>query len=340
MFTSRLTLAAMAAGLTLVAQPAAALQIVLHDQGGLAGSQAEAVFKMAAKYWGSVLTNTATVDMDVRFQSAPDGFLGAGGATSVFVQANDIHDRLDLGQTSALDATAVASLADLDGGTDLVLLPMPIHLALGGGAFDFGTLPNSQLTFNSGADWDFDPTDGIAAGRFDLLGAVLHEMGHALGFGSGVDFGALMPLDLFRYAAPGQRATAPGAAYFSLDGGQTAFMGAEFSSPPVDGADSGHWKVNGPLCGPPAALMQAQLCLGQLDAVSGLDLAAMDVIGYKIGVDVANYRMTTADIYRAMTAPPGPTPGAVPEPGAWALMILGFGAAGATLRRRRAAAAA
>lgn len=29
---------------------------------------------------------------------------------------------------------------------------------------------------------------------------------------------------------------------------------------------------------------------------------------------------------------------AVPEPGAWALMILGFGALGATLRRRRAAA--
>lgn len=32
-------------------------------------------------------------------------------------------------------------------------------------------------------------------------------------------------------------------------------------------------------------------------------------------------------------------PGAVPEPAAWALMITGFGAAGAMLRRRRAAAA-
>jgi hypothetical protein len=35
-----------------------------------------------------------------------------------------------------------------------------------------------------------------------------------------------------------------------------------------------------------------------------------------------------------------PTPGTVlPEPGAWALMILGFGGAGAALRRRRAAVA-
>ncbi|MDZ4376514.1 MAG: PEPxxWA-CTERM sorting domain-containing protein [Phenylobacterium sp.] len=30
--------------------------------------------------------------------------------------------------------------------------------------------------------------------------------------------------------------------------------------------------------------------------------------------------------------------GAVPEPGAWALMIMGFGAAGAMVRRRRAVA--
>lgn len=36
--------------------------------------------------------------------------------------------------------------------------------------------------------------------------------------------------------------------------------------------------------------------------------------------------------------PPGGTPVAVPEPGAWALMILGFGAVGWRLRRRRAAA--
>ena len=30
---------------------------------------------------------------------------------------------------------------------------------------------------------------------------------------------------------------------------------------------------------------------------------------------------------------------AVPEPGAWALMIMGFGAMGATLRRRKSAVA-
>jgi hypothetical protein len=36
----------------------------------------------------------------------------------------------------------------------------------------------------------------------------------------------------------------------------------------------------------------------------------------------------------------GPAGGAVPEPASWAMMITGFGLAGATLRRRRTAAAA
>ena len=36
-----------------------------------------------------------------------------------------------------------------------------------------------------------------------------------------------------------------------------------------------------------------------------------------------------------VTSDPGPLPGAVPEPSTWAMMILGFGLAGAGLRRRR-----
>lgn len=44
-----------------------------------------------------------------------------------------------------------------------------------------------------------------------------------------------------------------------------------------------------------------------------------EYVGYQIGV------------------PSGPGGGAIPEPGAWALMILGFGAAGSALRRRRTA---
>jgi len=41
---------------------------------------------------------------------------------------------------------------------------------------------------------------------------------------------------------------------------------------------------------------------------------------------------------RPPVQPPETPPGGVPEPASWALMILGFGAVGASLRRRRMAA--
>jgi choice-of-anchor A domain-containing protein len=53
-----------------------------------------------------------------------------------------------------------------------------------------------------------------------------------------------------------------------------------------------------------------------------------------------NAQMHTPDYTGTYQFPgPPPTPG-VPEPASWALMILGFGGAGAMLRRRRAASAA
>jgi len=45
------------------------------------------------------------------------------------------------------------------------------------------------------------------------------------------------------------------------------------------------------------------------------------------------------DGFGSVAPPPGPTPGGVPEPATWALMIAGFGMVGATLRRRQALAA-
>ena len=60
-------------------------------------------------------------------------------------------------------------------------------------------------------------------------------------------------------------------------------------------------------------------------------------------VRVSSHRLgaeSSTGTYALHTSIQGHATGAVPEPGAWALMILGFGAAGASLRdsRRRAAA--
>ncbi|HET6971712.1 MAG TPA: PEPxxWA-CTERM sorting domain-containing protein [Phenylobacterium sp.] len=61
----------------------------------------------------------------------------------------------------------------------------------------------------------------------------------------------------------------------------------------------------------------------------GVASTATDIYGLRIG---GNYILASGTATGAL-------PGGVPEPASWALMILGFGGVGATLRRRRAVAA-
>jgi PEP-CTERM motif len=106
------------------------------------------------------------------------------------------------------------------------------------------------ITFSSNFAFDFDPTDGITAGQYDFTAVAIHELGHALGFVSGVDtydivagatpgnafglpnytglpldrFAIGSTLDLFRYGngfdANGRQLqwAANRAAFFSIDG--------------------------------------------------------------------------------------------------------------------------
>ncbi|WP_293907435.1 PEPxxWA-CTERM sorting domain-containing protein [Phenylobacterium sp.] len=55
-----------------------------------------------------------------------------------------------------------------------------------------------------------------------------------------------------------------------------------------------------------------------------------------MGISISNNAGVSADFDNIVATPFG---GAVPEPSTWALTIGGFGLAGATLRRRRAAIA-
>jgi hypothetical protein len=87
------------------------------------------------------------------------------------------------------------------------------------------------------------------------------------------------------------------------------------------------------------ALDAASFRLGSIDQAGGAVSAAVfaavmsNVRSIEILGDwTANYETVGLDNVRMASAPLG----GVPEPGAWALMILGFGAAGARLRRRRA----
>lgn len=60
---------------------------------------------------------------------------------------------------------------------------------------------DAVITFNNSISFDFDPSNGITPGTTDFIGVATHEIGHALGFVSGVD-----TVDTFTGAGPGSAA--------------------------------------------------------------------------------------------------------------------------------------
>jgi hypothetical protein len=215
---------------------------------------------------------------------------------------------------------------------------------------------DADITFSSAFAFDFDPSDGITSTAFDFIGVAIHEIGHALGFVSGVDtvdfrtapgqttasnlsslegFVVMSQLDLYRYESTGLlNWSTQGTPFFSIDGGANQFNGdSRFSMGRLngDGQQASHFKDSA-AGAPQIGILDPTSGRGQMQEVTAADLAAFDAIGWDSRVNAltnTGYRLTTRDIYLAANA------GAVPEVGTWGMMILGFGLAGAAMRRRQ-----
>lgn len=241
---------------------------------------------------------------------------------------------------------------------------------------DITNVIDAEITFNSDFAYDFNPTNGISGFAFDFIGVAIHEMGHSLGFVSGVDiydlvsydngplaeavfdgsllgvrniedFAVMSTLDLFRYGAEGELNWATGAegsAYFSIDNGATQLFGNSlFSTGAFNGNENqaSHWVDNdyAPRMGAPCSkvltdpigIMNPTSGFCEAGSVTALDLAAFDAMGWDLNLDVLGtpgYDASTKSIFAQFSA-------AVPEPSTWAMMLFGFGAVGATVRRSR-----
>ncbi len=317
--------------------------------------QEQAAFQAAAARWSSLFADPVTVNLAVGTAALGPGILAQAGSTRVQYSYTDVYNAFSADRTSADDQTAFSSLTAgpnfgmlinrTSNNPNGALSPTPYLDNTGANTntirmtsanakalnLPVSAASDATITFGNSFTYDFNPSDGINPGAYDFIGLATHEIGHALGFISGVDilvgnsvnppgfaddaFTYVNTLDLFRYSTLSV-ANASGPVidftadtrvkFFSINKGVT--QGAGFStgsnSAFGDGRQASHWKDNLGL-----GIMDPTAGTGELLAISANDVQAFDVIGWSLAT-------------------------AVPEPSTYALMILGIGG---LLARRHAA---
>lgn len=284
-------------------------------------------FETAGRLWSSHLTDNATINIHVE----PSSILpvGVAGGALLGIQPDQAYstwrNRLAADRKTTDDQTAHQNLprnltaftASIDGvpqTSSTLNLSRANAKALGmrnaqNGALDGYILMNNQLS-NLGLSWNYNlgtqPSNTV-----DFFSVAVHEVGHVLGFYSGVDASGWLldsitgfddddddddddfdqdprgslrnatSLDMFRFSDRGTiNLSQGGTPYFSLNGGRTQFgLFSTGTGPNGDGFQASHWKSRST----PFEIMEPDIDLAQRRRIINLDRRAMDVIGWDLG---------------------------------------------------------
>ncbi len=329
----------------------------------IAGTSAavQAGFNTAASRWSSLFSDNITLNMTVGSGALDPGILAQAGSAHALYSYTTVRSALTNDRTSLDDFMAVSNLQtgpnvamlinktsdnpngansatpylDTTGANNSnIFLTTANAKALGLAVNPAATVTGCSgpcdafIEFSNSFNFDFDPTNGTTAGAYDFIGIATHELGHALGFESGVDvldsnpgfssnvYRYVSALDLFRYSSDSAAQHAidwtadPRSKYFSIDGGASIMAAFSTGTANGDGRQASHWKDSLNL-----GIMDPTAAPGETLSISARDVRAFDVIGYNLATPQ--------------------TP--VPEAPTWMMLMAGLGAAGAALRRDRKA---
>lgn len=313
------------AAVVTTATPAFALTINLSDTGNVAANNG---FRKAADIWESIFKDDVTVNIASGFAALGQNIIGQARSANIGTDYAIMKAALSADATSAADAVMVAGLpagdsysklingtwqsANLYGGqsytqTGVQGLQMTRANAKAMGLIAGNdTAIDGEITFSSDFSFDFDSSNGISVGSMDFIGIALHEIGHALGFVSGVDildyysyFGGPVysdvayspyatPLDFTRCSDESEAKgadmdwTANAAAKSFAINGQCA-SGARVDNAwstgsfQGDGRQASHWKDNSDF-----GILDPTASYGEFLQISQLDIFAFDVIGWDL----------------------------------------------------------
>ncbi|MEI7728400.1 MAG: NF038122 family metalloprotease [Verrucomicrobiota bacterium] len=286
-----------------------------------AGTSQQAIdgFTAAGKLWSDQIADNITVNIQIGFTDFSDPrIIGSSGSDFREYAYSDVVGALMAHRTSADDVSAYAALQPGDSYSRLINHTSNNPNGLNSATPYLDTMnrvgmttvnakalgllaPSSSLDaviqFNSLYAFDFNHGSTITPGMMDFVGAAAHEIGHSLGFVSGVDdidtlagaysgdtFSSNL-LDLFRYSTR-SLSFGPGITdytaddfpkYFSVDGGTNAIAAFANGITYGDGDQASHWKNNAGV-----GIMNPTLNYGDTMNISTNDLRAMDVLGYQL----------------------------------------------------------
>jgi hypothetical protein len=279
-------------------------------------------FRSAGALWSSVFTDNVTVNVNINFTTLGAGVLGSTSSTNQSFSYSQVYNALINDRTSADDNLAVNSLStkptfnmllnrtanspngagsatpflDSDGDANNKTIRLTSANAKALGLVANNTTSDASISFSNQFSWDFNRNDGISAGAFDFVGIAAHEIGHSLGFISGVDildgnssgtfyndnqFTFVSSLDLFRYSSDSAKVKAidwtadAREKYLSIDGGVTKIVTLATGETKGDGRQASHLKDNLGL-----GIMDPTGAPGELLQITENDKRAFDIIGW------------------------------------------------------------